>query len=225
MPVPGHAGFGPHPLNPFESDDHPDSDLPSPQPLHKEPDHDATNSVNTTSELQMQSQSQPTLEEESRAPPTPQVKTAQRTTTTVKTKKDHGVAQSESERELKVKLTKKINSHPTLTPLRKKTYLLLLSVPAGQWTTYAALAKHLGSSARAVGTAMRCNPFAPGVPCHRVLSADRGLGGYMGSRPEKPNGKGPQGNLGRKRRMLEEEGVRFDERGRALGRVFVEFTL
>ncbi|KAL4960667.1 6-O-methylguanine DNA methyltransferase [Aspergillus stella-maris] len=214
-PEPGHAGFGPHPLNPFESDDHPDSDLPSPQQLHKEPDHDATNPADTTSELQMQSQSQPTPEEESQAPPAPQAEN------TMKSKKEH----SQSEHELKLKLTKKINSHPTLTPLRKKTYLLLLSVPAGQWTTYAALAKHLGSSARAVGTAMRCNPFAPGVPCHRVLSADRGLGGYMGSRPEKLNGKGPQGNLGKKRRILEEEGVRFDERGRALGRVFVEFTL
>ncbi|KAL4951436.1 6-O-methylguanine DNA methyltransferase [Aspergillus filifer] len=140
---------------------------------------------------------------------TPQIlpiqQNAQNQTNTLKSKKEH--VQSESELR---KLTKKIKSHPTLTPLRKKTYLLLLSVPAGQWTTYAALAKHLGSSARAVGTAMRCNPFAPGVPCHRVLSADRGLGGYMGSR---------------KRRMLEEEGVRFDERGRALGRVFVEFTL
>ncbi|KAL5343393.1 6-O-methylguanine DNA methyltransferase [Aspergillus crustosus] len=122
-------------------------------------------------------------------------------------------------------LTKKIKSHPTLSPLRKKTYLLLLtSVPAGHWTTYAALAKKLSSSPRAVGTAMRMNPFAPDVPCHRVLGVDGALGGYMGTRPVKStNGKEVQsvGNLGRKRHMLEDEGVRFDERGRAERRGFV----
>ncbi|KAL4942471.1 6-O-methylguanine DNA methyltransferase [Aspergillus oleicola] len=219
QPGPGSVNFGPHPLNPFESDDHPDSDLPSPQPLHKEPDHDATNPADTTSESQMQSQMQSTPKEDGESQDPPQT-----TNTTMKSKKDRS-SSSERESELKLRIAKKITSHPTLTPLRKKTYLLLLSVPAGQWTTYAALAKHLGSSARAVGTAMRCNPFAPGVPCHRVLSAEGGLGGYMGSRPENTGRKGPQGNLGKKRRMLEEEGVRFDERGRALGRAFVEFTM
>ncbi|BCS29220.1 MGMT family protein [Aspergillus puulaauensis] len=127
-----------------------------------------------------------------------------------------------------LKLTKKIHQHPTLTPLRKSLYVLLLSVPPGQWTTYAALARHLGSSARAVGTAMRLNPFAPDVPCHRVLSVDGGLGGYMGTSPAKGKDKGAgskgKGNLERKRAMLEGEGVRFDERGRAMGRVFVDFT-
>ncbi|PLN80733.1 hypothetical protein BDW42DRAFT_170382, partial [Aspergillus taichungensis] len=60
------------------------------------------------------------------------------------------------------KLLHRIKSHPTLTPLRRRTYLALLTVPRGHWTTYTALAKHLGSSSpRAVGTAMRTNPFAP----------------------------------------------------------------
>mmetsp|Transcript_7876 Transcript_7876/g.16102 ORF Transcript_7876/g.16102 Transcript_7876/m.16102 type:complete len:86 (+) Transcript_7876:104-361(+) len=38
-------------------------------------------------------------------------------------------------------------------------------------STYGTLAKELGSSARAVGQALRRNPFAPGVPCHRVVAA------------------------------------------------------
>ncbi|KAL2810373.1 6-O-methylguanine DNA methyltransferase [Aspergillus granulosus] len=129
-----------------------------------------------------------------------------------------------------LKLTKKISTHPTLTPFRKRTYICLLAIPRGRWTTYAAMAKHLGSSARAVGTAMRLNPFAPGVPCHRVLNVDGGLGGYMGTPPEKDRGKkGPgkgnksEGNLERKRRILESEGVVFDERGKARGRAFLEF--
>ncbi|KAI9368562.1 6-O-methylguanine DNA methyltransferase [Aspergillus egyptiacus] len=134
--------------------------------------------------------------------------------------------ENETERE---KITKKIKSHPALTPLRRRTYLLLLEIPKGRWTTYAVLARHLGTSARAVGTAMRLNPFAPGVPCHRVLGVGGGLGGYMGSPPEKKRTKNGSagsdggGNLDRKRTMLEAEGVRFDERGRAMGRVFVEF--
>lgn len=73
---------------------------------------------------------------------------------------------------------------------------------------------------------MRLNPFAPDVPCHRVLSVDGGLGGYMGTSPAKGKGAGfkGKGNLERKRAMLEREGVKFDERGRAMGKVFVDFT-
>lgn len=78
------------------------------------------------------------------------------------------------------KFLRRISLHPTLTPFRRRVYRTLLSVPAGRWTTYAAMAAHLKSSARAVGNAMRTNPFAPEVPCHRVLAADRTLGGYKG---------------------------------------------
>ncbi|KAB8067173.1 6-O-methylguanine DNA methyltransferase [Aspergillus leporis] len=98
----------------------------------------------------------------------------------------------------------RIKSHPTLTPHQRRVYLTLLTIPQGRWTTYSALAKHLHSSARAIGTAMRTNPFAPEVPCHRVLSVDGGLGGYMGAGPASGSG-----NLERKRRLLEGEGVGF----------------
>ncbi|KAF9891749.1 hypothetical protein FE257_003230 [Aspergillus nanangensis] len=102
------------------------------------------------------------------------------------------------------KSLRRISLHPTLTPYRRRVYRALLSIPPGRWTTYSALAKYLDSSARAVGTAMRTNPFAPDVPCHRVLAADGSLGGYMGSGPTSGSA-----NLGRKRRMLEAEGVEF----------------
>ena len=79
---------------------------------------------------------------------------------------------------------------------------------------------------------MRLNPFAPGVPCHRVLASDGTLGGYMGTPPasvsarSKGSGKGIEkgGNLERKRKMLEEEGVKFDLKGRVVGTAFVAFS-
>ncbi|KAI7562791.1 hypothetical protein KC317_g8176, partial [Hortaea werneckii] len=72
-----------------------------------------------------------------------------------------------------------------LTPFRKLTLSLLCQIPRGQFTTYAALSDHISRTshktcARAVGNAMRHNPFAPGVPCHRVLAADGSLGGFGG---------------------------------------------
>ncbi|KAE8374295.1 6-O-methylguanine DNA methyltransferase [Aspergillus bertholletiae] len=122
----------------------------------------------------------------------------------------------------------RIKSHPALTPHRRRVYLALLAIPAGRWTTYSALAKHLNSSARAIGTAMRTNPFAPDVPCHRVLSADGGLGGYMGAGPASGHA-----NLEKKRAMLQEEGVGFEwvvvakdrskGRWRAKGECFMNF--
>jgi methylated-DNA-[protein]-cysteine S-methyltransferase len=57
-----------------------------------------------------------------------------------------------------------------------------LKVPFGKVTTYNALAAAAGSprAARAVGNAMSKNPLPIVVPCHRVLHADGGLGGYSG---------------------------------------------
>ena len=64
----------------------------------------------------------------------------------------------------------------------ERTYDLLKKVPKGKVTTYKALAEKLGTKAyRAVGQAMRCNPYAPKVPCHRVVKSDGSIGGFQGS--------------------------------------------
>ncbi|CAG8936286.1 unnamed protein product [Penicillium salamii] len=116
----------------------------------------------------------------------------------------------------------RISLHPTLTPYRRRVYRVLLSVPPGRWTTYSAMATYLGSSARAVGNAMRSNPFAPEVPCHRVLAADRTLGGYKGE--WKVDGhKAGGGFCEEKRLRLEEEGVVFVD-GKVSGVCFREFV-
>ena len=73
-----------------------------------------------------------------------------------------------------------IASHPTLTLFRRRVLRALCQVPPGSYTTYLALSDHLASSPRAVGNALRNNPFAPRVPCHRVVAADGGIGGFGG---------------------------------------------
>ena len=68
-------------------------------------------------------------------------------------------------------------------PFNEKVYSLLKKVPKGKVTTYKVLAEKLGTKAyRAVGQAIRCNPYAPEVPCHRCVSSVGSIGGFMGTK-------------------------------------------
>jgi methylated-DNA-[protein]-cysteine S-methyltransferase len=62
---------------------------------------------------------------------------------------------------------------------RNQVWAALCQIPFGETLTYSALAKKIGSSARAVGNACRDNPYALFIPCHRVVSVS-GMGGYCG---------------------------------------------
>jgi methylated-DNA-[protein]-cysteine S-methyltransferase len=62
---------------------------------------------------------------------------------------------------------------------RNRVWAALCQIPFGETMTYSALAKKIGSSARAVGNACRDNPYALFIPCHRVVSVS-GMGGYCG---------------------------------------------
>ncbi|NOX25412.1 MAG: MGMT family protein [Deltaproteobacteria bacterium] len=67
------------------------------------------------------------------------------------------------------------------TEFAGRVYRALAEVPAGMVTTYKLLAAAVGCrSCQAVGQALRRNPFAPQVPCHRVIKSDLSLGGFMG---------------------------------------------
>jgi methylated-DNA-[protein]-cysteine S-methyltransferase len=89
-----------------------------------------------------------------------------------------------------------------VTAFQSCVYSAAELIPAGYVTTYKLLAAHVGcKSPRAVGQALKRNPFAPRVPCHRVISTDLTLGGFRGAR------SGP--DLALKKRMLMEEGVAF----------------
>jgi len=59
-------------------------------------------------------------------------------------------------------------------------------IPAGKTRTYGDLAGEIGSSPRAVGTACGQNPIPVIVPCHRIVAASGGLGGFMGGKLENP---------------------------------------
>lgn len=95
-------------------------------------------------------------------------------------------------------IRERVEHSPLITPFQRRVYLELLNVPAGTTITYGELARRIGcGSAQAVGQALRRNPFAPEVPCHRVVAADGSLGGYMGKRSGK--------EIECKRRLIEEE--------------------
>ena len=69
-----------------------------------------------------------------------------------------------------------------LTDFEKKVYRAVMSIPLGSTRSYKWVAAKTGSprSARAVGNALNKNPYAPFVPCHRVVASDGSLGGYGG---------------------------------------------
>ena len=92
-----------------------------------------------------------------------------------------------------------------------KVYAVVRKIPEGQVSTYREVAHAVGSRAyRGVGQALRCNPFAPEVPCHRVVKSDGSLGGFKGNTDGKV--------IDEKVALLEREGVPVN-RGRVdLGR-------
>lgn len=72
-------------------------------------------------------------------------------------------------------------SSKEISEFQRKVYLELLKVPEGTTISYGELAARIGCrSAQAVGQALKRNPFAPLVPCHRVISSSGSLGGYCG---------------------------------------------
>lgn len=69
---------------------------------------------------------------------------------------------------------------PKGTAFQLRVWRELLTIPYGQTESYGALAARLGSSARAVGSAVGRNPLSILIPCHRALGADGSLRGYAG---------------------------------------------
>ena len=68
------------------------------------------------------------------------------------------------------------------TKFQLKVWNYLKKIPIGSVKTYkqVAIAINKPKSARAVANACAKNPYAPNIPCHRVIRSDGGLGGYSG---------------------------------------------
>lgn len=69
---------------------------------------------------------------------------------------------------------------PKGSEFQKRVWKELLKIPYGMTDTYGGIAERLGSSARAVGSAVGRNPISILIPCHRVLGRDGSLTGYAG---------------------------------------------
>lgn len=84
----------------------------------------------------------------------------------------------------------------TYSSFSQSVWSACAEIPKGETRTYGWIAQRIGKpeSARAVGRALGANPFAPTIPCHRVVRSDGGLGGYSGA-----------GGIKTKRRLLEQE--------------------
>jgi methylated-DNA-[protein]-cysteine S-methyltransferase len=80
----------------------------------------------------------------------------------------------------------------------QKVWAMTARIPRGKVCTYGDIAKALGTKAyRAVGNALNRNPYAPAVPCHRVVGSNGSLTGFAGG-------------LSKKQRLLRDEGVAID---------------
>jgi methylated-DNA-[protein]-cysteine S-methyltransferase len=84
------------------------------------------------------------------------------------------------------------------TKFQLKVWNYLKKIPKGEVRSYLEVAKAIGKplAVRAVANAIGKNPYAPKIPCHRVIRSDRSLGGYSG-----------KGGIKTKRLLLKIEGV------------------
>ena len=76
----------------------------------------------------------------------------------------------------------RIAVEPDGTDFQRAVWQAIRDVPAGETASYQEIAQAVGkpSAARAVGGATGRNPVGIAVPCHRIVRADGGLGGYGG---------------------------------------------
>ena len=86
------------------------------------------------------------------------------------------------------------------TKFQLKVWAYLRKIPRGSVKTYSQVAKDIGKplAIRAVAIAIGKNPYAPKIPCHRVIRSDGSLGGYSG-----------KGGVKTKRFLLKKEGIKL----------------
>lgn len=100
-------------------------------------------------------------------------------------------------------IRERVINDKSITEFQRKVYLALLEVPRGETISYKDLGLRIGCrSAQAIGQALKRNPFAPEVPCHRVIASDGSIGGFHGQRDGEM--------IEKKIKLLEEEKLKSD---------------
>ena len=86
------------------------------------------------------------------------------------------------------------------TKFQLKVWAYVRKIPRGRVKTYSQVAKAIRKplAIRAVANAIGKNPYAPKIPCHRVIRSDGSLGGYSS-----------KGGVKTKRFLLKKEGIRL----------------
>lgn len=98
-----------------------------------------------------------------------------------------------------ISIEQRVRESKEITEFQRKVYLALLKIKKGETITYKQLGERIGCrSAQAIGQALKRNPFAPEVPCHRVIATDGSIGGFHGQREGEM--------IDKKRALLESEG-------------------
>ena len=97
-----------------------------------------------------------------------------------------------------MKLNRPSNNDFKGTKFQKKVWNYLKTIRKGTVKSYkqVAIAINRPKSSRAVANAVARNPFAPKIPCHRVIKSDGSLGGYSG-----------KGGVKTKKLLLKREGI------------------
>jgi len=86
--------------------------------------------------------------------------------------------------------------------LNEKVWQLMKKIPRGRVTTYGMIGRKLRTKAyRAVGQACKKNPYAPHVPCHRIVESNGKVGNYSG-----------RGGVARKIELLKKEGIKVKDK-------------
>lgn len=126
-----------------------------------------------------------------------------------------------------------------IPPHHWRVYDLVQQIPVGKVTTYKVICDTLGEGSPrsgispppsskplrlywllgySVGTALANNPFAPFIPCHRIIASNRTIGGFCGEKSKPGLKSGSRvSHCDWKLRMLKLEGVKFDKQGRLVG--------
>lgn len=92
-----------------------------------------------------------------------------------------------------------------VTPFMNQVYKITEQIPLGRITTYKHIAVAIGKpgASQAVGQALSVNPYAPKVPCHRVIASDGSIGGFRGTK----NKTSPL--IKHKIQLLQNEGIKI----------------